>query len=199
MPFQLPALSLYSTRSQPFTRFHGSAATPLGRLQNASLAVVVLAIAKCVVPTPVTLTASPRGVAPGPPAVRSTSPARTPGRSGCKSACESANSTRILALLYSRDAAKAALSPTCPLRMISIGSAPPATKGSCSLVTPSELALPIMPLKVCVEMLLHEPLGKQGGEGGRAPPQLALAIVNFWQVLLLVAFGGSQPPFALGT
>jgi hypothetical protein len=56
-----------------------------------------------------------------------------------------------------------------------------------------------MPLKVWVEVLPHELLAKQGGEGGRAPPQLALAIVNFWQVLLLVALGGSQPPLALGT
>src|SRR5450631_622432 len=64
----------YSTLSQPSTKFHGLQAVPVGApFQFGSCARPVVAMAKRVVPTPVTAHASPWFAAQAPPAVRSMS------------------------------------------------------------------------------------------------------------------------------
>src|ERR1700730_17117793 len=86
-----PAAFRYWTRNHPSIKFQVFELAPQGDPVGAPAAQPASpcpddAIAILVVPTPVTATAKPCGEVTQPPAVKSTSPARTPGRSGCRSA-----------------------------------------------------------------------------------------------------------------
>ncbi len=111
-------------------------------------------------PTPFTATAIPWGDAVQPPAVKSMSSGRTPGRSGCKSAWLLASRMRTLALLYSRDdpVADVGASPSGGLRIIAICCADPlapCTNGRFSGWTASEVLLPMQPPKVVGETVVE--------------------------------------------
>src|ERR1700693_6429743 len=130
------------------------------------------------------------------------SPTRA-GRSGTRSASVLASSTRMLALLNSRDdpVGEVCNSPAGGLRIIWICCAAafaPCTKGSVSGCTPMEFLFPIMKLKVTVDVCVQAGIAVWTPAGGTPPLQLADGIVNFRQLALPVGLGGSQSLLAKG-